>query len=286
MLETKNLYKDYISSIEAKRNAVSIKIGQYYGSQEYLKNCIINNRAEFEKLDINIEALLANPFIAYAKIKSLADNGQLTRVAHYVKSYVLSLQYLTLHKKLYDRLTKCIMPYEVYLKIIGYSDFEISKHILDGGIYSLGSVGRLFILEKERTFIFNGRATKLPVDWGNSKKIKKQLIERGQTPYDSNNAPNGVKWHTYHNSDFGYWFWWEAGAIKNRGFFKFIPSNFRPRGSKTRINFNSKEEILNSTILGNVNKMVELLKFESLQYLKYRRPEKTVKKHKVEYVNN
>jgi hypothetical protein len=288
MLETKDLYKDYITNLEIKIATVSNKITQYYGSKEYLKNAIINNKSEFENVGINVDNLFENPYIAYIKIKQLVENGQLTRVAHYVKSYVNAIRYTTLHELLYERLNKAIMPYEVYLKMLGYSNQEIAKYILKGGYYTFGNAGKLYIREKARTFLFKGVPVKLPVDWGNSNKYKKQLIEEGKTPFNTANAPDGVKWHTHHNSDYGYWFWWEAGAIENRGFFKFIPSKFTRRGSKKDIVFNNKDEILNTTEIGILNKMLELMKIDSIHFLNYRRPEKEIKKeiHQKEFVNN
>lgn len=278
MLETRNLYKDYINSVQSKIATVTVKIEQYYASQEYLKNCIINNRAEFEDLGINLDNLFSNPYIAYAKIKELVDNGQLTRVAHYVKSYVLSVRYLNLHKLLFDRLNKCIMPYEAYLKILGASNFEISKHILAGGIYTFGHVGKIYIKEKARTFFFKGRKANLPIDWGLSNKYKAELIKQGKIPYDKYNAPNGVKWHIYHDSDYAYWFWWEAGPIQNRSYFKFIPTDFcNTRNRKTDVLLSkckTKEDICNSTEIGILDKMLLLMKFDPLHYLNYKRLEK------------
>lgn len=288
MLETRDLYRDYIATVEAKISLVTAKIGQYYGSQDYLRTCIVNNRKEFENVGVNIDTLFKNPYIAYVKIKELVANGQLTRVEHYVKSYVNATQYITLHKLLHERLLKALMPYEVYLKLLGYSNIEIAKYILKGGYYSFGNAGRIYIKEKARAFLFNGKPVKLPVDWGNSKKYKAKLIEEGKKPYNQEEAPDGIKWHMYHNSDYGYWFWWEAGGIKNRGFFKFIPSNFRARGLKKNPIYNSMNEIYETTEIGNVNKMFELMKFDSLHFLNYRRPEKVVSKeiHQFDYVNN
>jgi len=286
MLETRDLYKDYIESIQIKMNTIQLKIQQYYGSQEYIKICILNNRAEFEKVDVNVDTLLANPFIAYAKIKGLVDNGQLTRVSHYVKSYVTSLNYLSLHKRLYDRLNKSIMPYEVYLKLIGYSNTEIAKYILQGGYYRFGNAGKMYIKEKARTFLFMGKPVKLPIDWGLSNKYKAKLLAEGKTPYDQDTAPNGIKWHIYHNSDFAYWFWWEAGSIVNRSFFKFVHSKFTKRGNKRNISFKSIDEIYNTTEIGILNKMLELMKIDSLHFINYRRPEKVIVNREIEYVNN
>lgn len=274
MLETKDLYKDYIDAINTKIVMVDIKIGQYIGSQEYIRTCIVNNRAEFENVNVDIDVLFANPYIAYAKIKTLVDNGQLTRVAHYIKSYVTSIQYLNTHKLLKERLTKSIMPYEVYLKLIGYSNFEIAKHILKGGIYKLGHVGKIYIKQKARTFIFMGRPCKLGVDWGLSNKYKAQLIAEGKVPYDSNTAPDGVKWHIYHNSDYAYWFWWESGNIPNRLFFRFIPSKFTRPSKKP---FTSAEEIYETREIGIVNKMWELIRSDSMHFMNYKRPEKIFK---------
>lgn len=291
MLETRDMYKDYINSINTKINMVNIKIQQYYASQEYIKTCIINNRTEFEKVNVNIDTLFSNPYIAYAKIKDLVDTGNLSRVAHYVQSYVRSINYLTLHKKLHERLTKSLMPYEVYLKILGYSNFEIAKYILLGGIYSFGNLGKLYIREKARTFLFKGKPVKLPVDWGTSNKFKKELIQQGRTPYNKENAPSGIKWHSYHNSDFAYWFWWEAGAIINRRFFKFYPSKHCKVGNSSKIDdfyktCKVKEDILNTTKIGILNKMLLLIRFDPLHYLNYRRPEREKKKvFEVQYVN-
>ena len=292
MLETRDLYKDYINGIRLKISAVTVKIEQYYGSQEYLRNCIINNKAEFEKLGISIDNLFSNPHIAYVKIKDLVNNGQLTRVAHYVKSYALSVRYLNLHKILFDRYNKCLIPYELYLKVLGYSNLEIAKHILAGGVYKFGHLGKMFIKQKPRTFVFKGRAVRLPVDWGMSNRYKAELIRQGKTPYDSVKAPHGVKWHCYHDSDFGYWFWWEGGPIVNRAFFRFSPSKFCKvkqdrRNSTFLANCKSKDEIYNATNLGLLDKMLLLMRFDPLHFLNYRRPEKESKVTKeLELVNN
>ena len=40
MLETRDLYRDYITAIESKKIAVANKLTQYQGSQEYLKKHI------------------------------------------------------------------------------------------------------------------------------------------------------------------------------------------------------------------------------------------------------
>lgn len=290
MLETRDLYKDYINSIQSKINAVTVKIEQYYGSQEYLKNCIINNKSEFDKLGVNIDTLFANPYIAYIKIKELVDNGQLNRVAHYVKSYSLSVRYLTLHKLLFDRLNKSLIPYETYLKMLAASNLEIAKYILAGNVYTFGHVGKLYIREKARTFFFKGRKANLPVDWGLSNKYKAELIKQGKTPYDSVTAPHGIKWHCYHDSDFAYWFWWEAGPIVNRAFFKFYPSKFCRKGQdRHNMNFlrevKCKEDIYNATNLGTLDKMLLLMRFDPLHFINYKRPEKEVTKE-VQLVNN
>jgi hypothetical protein len=292
MLETKDLYKDYISGIQLKMTAISVKIDQYYKSQTYLRTCIYNNKGEFEKLGISVDNLFSNPHIAYAKIKDFVDNGQLTRVAHYVKSYVNSVKYLNLHKLLYDRLSKALIPYELYIKVIAYANLEIAKYILEGGIYKFGHVGKLYIKEKPRTFMYNGKPVQLPVDWGMSNKYKQELIKQGKVPYDSVKAPNGVKWHCYHDSDFGYWFWWEAGPIPHRAFFKFYPSKFcKVRQDRRNATFlkqcKSKDEIYNGTNLGLLDKMLLLMRFDPLHFINYRRAEKEKEPIKeLELVNN
>jgi len=283
MLETRDLYKDYIQGIEERLVLVTTKIAQYETSIEYFKQCIINNRFDFEHIGVNIDTLFANPPIAFIKIKDLVLNGQLSRVAHYVKSYSNAVRYLKLHILLQKRLNKSIMPFEAYRVILASANSKIASHILKGGSYRLGNVGTLYILEKARTFLYNGKPVKLPVDWGLSNKYKKQLLDSGKIPYDLNAAPNGTKWHIYHNSDYAYWFWWERGAIPNRGFFKFIPSKFCKIGQNRKSSAflatcKSKEDILNATNIGNIDKMLLLMKFDPFHFLNYKHPEKV--KHK------
>ena len=286
MLETRDLYNNYIDEIQNKINLVNLKINQYCGSIEYLKTAILNNKSEFEAVNISVDTLFSNPYIAYAKIKEIVDNGKLSKVAHYVKSYVNSVRYLTLHKLLYERLNKAIMPYEIYLKLLGHSNLEISKHILQGGYYTFGRVGKIYINEKARTFLFKGRCVKLPIDWGMSNKYKARLIEDGKVPYDKTNAPNGVKWHIYHDSDFGYWFWWTSNIyLKNRRFFKFLPSKFVRRGNRKNIPFKNTDEIYNTTEIGILNKMLELMKLDTIHFLNYRRPETSKTKYETNYIN-
>lgn len=285
MLESRDLYRDYINSIQNRLNTITIKLDQYTGSINYLKNCITNNQVEFEKEGVSITTLFAAPFIAYSKIKPLVDTGKLTRVAHYVRSYTNANLYYNTHKLLYDRLTKSIMPYETYLKFLFILNSEIAKYILNGGYYNFGQLGRIYICEKPRAFLFKGKPVKLPIDWGASNKYKQYLIDNGKVPYDSVSAPDGIKWHIYHDSDYAYWFIWEKLAFKNKAFFKFCPSKFVRRGKAKLIPFTSKEQILNSSEIGNINKMVELLKFDTLHFINYKRPEK-IKKNELIFTHN
>jgi hypothetical protein len=285
MIDSRELYRDYIFSINSRLHAINIKISQYQASIAYIKNSIINNKELFTDLGVSLESIFSAPVIAYSKIKPLVNNGQLTKVAHYVKSYSTAHIYLSTHKTLYDRLSKAIIPYEVFISILTTANFEITKYILNGGIYTFGHLGRMFIKEKPRTFFFKGCPAKLPVDWGNSIKYREHLIKQGKELYNAAKNPNGNKWHLYHDSDFANWVIWQKSIyLKNRHTFRFYPSNFRKRDNKKP--FTSKEEILNSTEIGFVNKMHELVRFDASHSINYRRPELETRIQRIlQYVN-
>ena len=290
MLLTRDLYNDYIYSIDSRMALISTKIQQYEETKLYLETALKNNVAEFENAGVNLDVLLAHPIMAYIKIKDLVAGGYLKKVAHYVKSYSNTIAYLNAHTSLYEKLKRAKVTYDVYLQIIEGANEVIANNILKGKVYSFGSAGRVYIREKASPYFNTGLSISRPVDWKMTHEHKKILSERGVSLYSKQYNPNGKKWFIYHDNDFWYWFWWEAGAVQNRRFFKFYPSNYcnhKTNKSRTHLGFlenvKSKEEIFNNPRLGNMQKMVGLLNIDPLHYLNYRRDNNATKKYKHEF---
>lgn len=279
MLVSKNLYNDYINSINYRISVTAEKIENYKKTIEYCKDVISANSIEFEKAGVSIDNLFSNAPIAYIKIKPLVEFGYLSNVEQYVKSYANATKYLNLHNKILERLLKCIIPYETYRRILYEANEQIAKYILNGGVYTFGNLGSIYIIEKPRVFFDrDGEPVCGNVNWDLSFKYKQHIIDKGLIPYSASYAPNGVKWLQFYDDDLVYWFKWSKLFFKNKGLFKFVPSKYVRRGERKKIGWSSKEEILNSREIGNIQKMWYLMNFDKDHHLLYKKKRNIEKK--------
>jgi|TARA_R110002020_G_scaffold60656_1_gene164125 hypothetical protein len=121
----------------------------------------------------------------------------------------------------------------------------IIDYILEGKEFNMGNnLSTLSIIKKDR----DPRSPRL--DWGESNKYKKQLLEEGQLLYNVETG-KGVKWHIYHTDEFYCRYYWRKGKckIKNKSVYRFDAT----RGIK-----------------GNKEKLINLLKTDDLAYLKFK----------------
>ena len=119
-------------------------------------------------------------------------------------------------------------------------------YILDGGKFKMGSnLSSISILRLDRN------NSSPMIDWGESNKYKKELIDSGEEVYSSI-TKEGTKWHIYYTDEEYCRFYWNKGKCKipNKSVYKFIPT----RGLK-----------------GNKEKLTSLLKEDDLAYLKFRK---------------
>ena len=128
------------------------------------------------------------------------------------------------------------------------SDFNmmIIDYILEGGKLNMGNnLSYIGILRIDRN---NSNPT---IDWVESNKYKKELLEDGEKLYDSETG-EGVKWHIYYtDSEYCRYYWNKSGCkVKNKSVYKFVPT----RGLK-----------------GNKEKLTTLLKEDELAYLKFKK---------------
>lgn len=291
MLNIKFLYKVYIEQVQYKIQTCMSKELEYENTFNYVKNTIINNKDEFEKYGINIDSLLLHPYVSYSKIAYLVDNGQLNKVGHYVKDYASAYRYLNYFKLTRLKLEKSIMPYHAYRDMIFAINREISKYILEGGSYTMGVIGKIFIIEKANIQYADwSMPTGTRVDWAATKANKKKLQEQGISLYNEKLNPTGTKYFKYHNNDFDYWWSWLAGAVHNRSLFRFYPNSYVHNMGRSVDCYVAKaksiDQILNTTAIGNEDKMRALIKFDSLWYLRYRRPEYEGKRFTKKYQFN
>lgn len=122
----------------------------------------------------------------------------------------------------------------------------ILDYILDGKSFNMGNnLSSLSIIRRER----DPRSPR--IDWGESNKYKKELLEEDQDLYD-NITGKGVKWHIYHTDSFYCKYYWNKGKckVKNKSVYRFDAT----RGVK-----------------GNKEKLINLLKEDDLAYLKFKK---------------
>ena len=128
------------------------------------------------------------------------------------------------------------------------SDFNIIifDYILEGKEFNMGNnLSTLSIIRRER----DPRSPR--IDWGESNKYKKELLEEGKNLYDSKTG-KGENWYIYHTDSFYCKYYWRKGkcVIKNKSVYRFDAT----RGVK-----------------GNKEKLIHLLKEDDLAYLKFRK---------------
>ena len=144
-----------------------------------------------------------------------------------------------------------IETYEYIDKVI-FSDIchtfniGIMNYILEGKEFNMGNnLSTLSITRRER----DPRSPR--IDWGESNKYKKELIENGEELYDTI-TEKGVKWYIYHTDEFYCKYYWRKGKCK-------IPNKSVYRFDATR------------GVKGNKDKLTTLLKEDDLAFLKFKK---------------
>ena len=283
-LDIKFLYKTYSDQIQYKIQTCSAKEQEYKQAYEYLYKAISENKSEFDGYGISVDNLLQHPYLAFSKISYLVNNGHLIKLGQYVKTFATAYRYWNYFKLIRIRLEQSVIPYYIYREVIFAINREIAKYILEGGIYTMGIVGKIFIIEKENIQYSEwSKPVNSRVDWGETAKNKKRLQAQGISLYNEKNNPTGTKYFKYHNNDYDYWWCWLSGAIHNRSLYRFYPNSYVHNMGRSVDSYvaiaKSTDQILNTTAIGNEDKMRALIKYDKLWYLRYRRTEVTGKKY-------
>jgi len=148
--------------------------------------------------------------------------------------------------------------YDSYIEENGYIDksifadichtfnIGIIDHILDGKTFNMGNnLSTISVVRRERDF----RSPR--VNWGESNKYKKELLDKGEEIYDSI-TELGTKWFIYHTDEFYCKYYWNKGKCK-------VPNKSVYRIDATR------------GLKGNKDKLIDILKEDDLDYLKFKK---------------
>ena len=148
--------------------------------------------------------------------------------------------------------------YEDYCKVNGDIDkalftdichefnMMIMDYILDGREFNMGNnLSTISITRRDR----DPRSPR--IDWGESNKYKKELLDKGENLYDSI-TELGTKWYIYHTDEFYCRYYWRKGKCK-------VPNKSVYRFDATR------------GLKGNKENLINLLKKDDLAYLKFKK---------------
>lgn len=119
----------------------------------------------------------------------------------------------------YAKVSKNPIIYSKYSKFIDDIHKEIVKELYNGWKYKLPhGLGVISIKWFARKTFKKDGSLNLPVNWGLSNKIKKEIEEKGSIPYKEMRDTNGVvsnnggeKWLIYHDNPKVYSFHWSKG---------------------------------------------------------------------------
>ena len=151
-------------------------------------------------------------------------------------------------KEIYDtykEMSKSPVDYSTFKKILIEFNTEIMNTLLKGKTFNMGyKLSTLSIWRRKR----DPRTPR--VNWGESLKIKRDLIEKGIEPYNSTTG-KGEKWIVYFTDGQYFRFRWykDKCRVKNKTVYKFEPT----RGVK-----------------GNKQKLINLINNDDLAYLRFK----------------
>jgi len=128
------------------------------------------------------------------------------------------------------------------------SEFNIGimDYILEGKTFNMGNNLSTISISRQDRDPRNPR-----IDWGESNKYRKELIEEGVELFDPE-TNKGQQWFIYHTDSFYCKFYWKKGKckVKNKSVYRFDAT----RGVK-----------------GNKEKLIRLLTEDDLAYLKFKK---------------
>lgn len=136
--------------------------------------------------------------------------------------------------KIREKCEDYLISIEIYKYVIKTFNKRIVEKILEGYKFNLGAnLGFIAIKRLKRNH------NRLSINWGASKKLKKEIIERGGIPYNKETAPDGEKWFVYYTDDYKHlWFWKRSWCtVKNKSFYAFRPTTGKSGNIKKLVKY-------------------------------------------------
>tara|TARA_R110002110_G_scaffold127963_3_gene307337 strand:- start:150 stop:623 length:474 start_codon:yes stop_codon:yes gene_type:complete len=135
---------------------------------------------------------------------------------------------------------------QTFVNICSEFNILVINELLEGKEFNMGNnLSTLSIVRKDR----DPRSPR--IDWGESNKYKKELLEEGRELYNPKTG-EGVKWHIYYTDEFYCKYYWRKGKCK-------VPNKSVYRFDATR------------GVKGNKEKLIYTLKTDELAYLKFKK---------------
>lgn len=150
--------------------------------------------------------------------------------------------------KLYKKDIEDPLDYSIFRDICELFNIYAMDEIIEGKTLNMGSyLSTLSVIRIQRNY------NNPSVNWGETNKLKKELLEEGYTENDlySKDNPDGIKYFIYHTDDWYCRFYWNKKYCKVRN--KSVYSFHATRGLK-----------------GNKTKLKEKLNNNPLHYKKFK----------------
>lgn len=125
------------------------------------------------------------------------------------------------------------LTYSLYRKVCALYNQRVMDRIIEHAeVFKLG-----YKMSIIKVVWNNQHKDAFPIDWFASHKLKEEIIERGGTPQDKDEAPDGEKWLITYDLDKPYArFYWKKVqcTVKNKTVYKFSPTRGL-KGNKERL---------------------------------------------------
>jgi len=294
------LYKDKKSIIE-DRSYIYRLLEKY---SDDLKNSKLNidKIRELYRDDIN-RSDVYNLKLYKLNVDISEEDSDIAKLGEHIKGHVST--YIKLTRELanintsINKLKKCKVKLRVFSKLLNNINTTASKKILaEGYEFKLGKrLGSIYI-----SMIDNNKSKKLrkTIDWGESlktlnaiardlpeakylveayerKEIKKNEFIASMKKYTyTKDTPDKPKWLVYGTRErHPFWHWSKHSASsENYYLYSFVPTNFVHNETRSQIDFTDNatniEEIVETSLLGNKDKVNAILRFEPNHEIHYR----------------
>lgn len=279
----KDMYLLYRKEINDDIEVLNERLDKIVKSKRYAYAVLYKNKDNFDDIRLTfIDVTIAmdspnkdmfgpNPILKISR--SYHSNPIKTYLKIFYRCAIIELD-IKAHIR---RLENARMPLYVYLRTLKSVNLDIAAAILKGYSYRFGkNLSFLEIMLKPRHKNPDSKFNHKVINWGESNKLKQQLINDGKTIRTKDN-PKGENWLIYYNDAFNCWWTWNKSytTVKNKTKYSFKPTTgFHITGAinvEYGTNGETIDEIVNTTEVGNVQKLQGLLRRDELYFLNYKR---------------